>query len=96
MLSAAKTWYIDSTFKVVHWPFTQLFTINTFVKSNNNAKQLSLVFVVLLEKKKKRRQKKYIIILNIQQLGLQPLYQQNEDVYKYVRKMMALPFLHHH
>ena len=31
LLSKSKTWYVDGTFKVVKEPFTQLFTIHSFV-----------------------------------------------------------------
>ena len=42
ILSEAKNWYIDATFKVIHKPFTQLFSIHVFVKSGESAKQIPL------------------------------------------------------
>ena len=35
LLSRSKTWYVDGTFKVVKKPFTQLFTIHSFVRSGS-------------------------------------------------------------
>ena len=40
LLSRAKMWYMDATFKVVREPFTQLFSIHAFVKQNDNVKQV--------------------------------------------------------
>ena len=34
LLSQAKMWYVDATFKVVQEPFKLLFSIHTFVKQN--------------------------------------------------------------
>ena len=34
--------------------------------------------------------------LQIQEVGLQPAYQQNDVIFKYLKKIMALPFLPHH
>ncbi len=42
LLSKSKTWYIDGTFKVVKEPFTQLFTIHSFVRSGECVKQVPL------------------------------------------------------
>ncbi|KAJ7369715.1 PC4 and SFRS1-interacting protein [Desmophyllum pertusum] len=39
-LSRAKTWYIDGTFKLCRHPFTQLLTINAFVRKDDYAKQV--------------------------------------------------------
>ena len=47
ILFEAKNWYIDATFKVVHKPFTQLFSIHAFVKSGESAKQIPLSFAVM-------------------------------------------------
>lgn len=49
----AKTWYIDDTFKLVRRPFTQLLTINAFVRSGESFKQVSLVYVLMSSRKKK-------------------------------------------
>lgn len=46
-LTKAKTWYIDSTFKLCGHPFTQLLTINAFVRRENRAKQVPLLFAVM-------------------------------------------------
>ena len=52
-LHKAKTWYIDGTFKLVRHPFTQLLTINAFVRKEQDTKQVPLVFVLMSGKKKK-------------------------------------------
>lgn len=69
VLSRAKTWYIDATFKVVKSPFSQLLSIHAFVKSDSAMKQLPLCFVLMSGKKKTDYKKvhayKYFYLNNI-------------------------------
>ena len=51
-LVKVKNWYVDGTFRICRQPFNQLFTINPFVKSSDQAKQVPLLFVVMSGKKK--------------------------------------------
>ena len=46
-LTKAKTWYIDGTFKLCRHPFSQLLTINAFVRKDNCVKQVPLLFVIM-------------------------------------------------
>ena len=52
LLSKAKRWYVDGTFKLCCPPFTQLFTINAFVRQDDHAKQVPLLFVLMSSKRK--------------------------------------------
>ena len=52
-LVQAKNWYVDGTFKLCGQPFSQLFTINAFVRSGEQAKQVPLLFVVMSGKRKR-------------------------------------------
>ncbi|XP_053380312.1 uncharacterized protein LOC128548830 [Mercenaria mercenaria] len=79
LLSNAKTWYIDGTFKIVTKPFYQLVSIHAFIKSDGNMKQLPLCFALMSGKKSKDYKKHE--------------YEQNGSVYNLLRKVFALPFL---
>ena len=47
LLNRAKSWYVDATFKLYRQPFTQLLTVNAFVKAVDYVKQVPLVFVLM-------------------------------------------------
>ena len=51
LLNRAKSWYVDATFKLC--PFSQLLTVNAFVKADDYTKQVPLVFVHMSGKKKR-------------------------------------------
>ena len=53
VLSKSKTWYIDGTFKLCRQPFSQLLTVNAFVRNDDHVKQVPLVFVVMSGRKKR-------------------------------------------
>ena len=47
LLTTAKEWYLDATFKSVGAPFTQLWGIHAFIKQGNSMKQVPLVHVLM-------------------------------------------------
>ena len=53
LLSRAKTWYVDGTFKVVRAPFAQLASIHAFIKKEGHLKQVALCFVYMSGRKTK-------------------------------------------
>lgn len=53
VLSKSKRWYVDATFKLCRHPFSQLWTVNAFVKNGDHVKQVPLVFVIMSGKKKR-------------------------------------------
>jgi len=52
LLVLAKCWYADGIFCLVQAPFTQLFSIHTFVRSGESMKQVCLAFIVMSGKAK--------------------------------------------
>ena len=50
-LSRAKGWYIDGTFKLCRHPFTQLLSINGFVRKDDHVKQVPFLFVLMSGRK---------------------------------------------
>lgn len=53
VLSRAKKWYVDGTFKLCRAPLKQLLTVNGFVRSGDCKKQVPLLFVIVSDRKKK-------------------------------------------
>ena len=49
----AENWYVDGTFKLCRQPFSQLFTINAFMKSGDQAKQVPVLFIIMSGRKKR-------------------------------------------
>ena len=52
VLSKSKTSYIDATFKLCRRPFTQLLTVNAFVKNDDHVKKVPLVFALMSGREK--------------------------------------------
>jgi hypothetical protein len=48
LLSKCKFWYVDGTFKAVQRPFTQLFSVHSFIQQDSHIKQIPLYYVIML------------------------------------------------
>ena len=53
LLSKAKRWYADGTFKVVRCPFHQLWSLHAFIKDDDKIKQIPLVYCLMSRRRKK-------------------------------------------
>ncbi|XP_033759427.1 uncharacterized protein LOC117341641 [Pecten maximus] len=51
LLEKTRTWYMDGTFRMVNEPWTQLFSMHGFVKSDDNMKQIHLAFCFMSGKR---------------------------------------------
>ena len=71
VLSRAKSWYVDGTFKLCRHPFSQLLTVNAFVRADDHAKQVPLLFVLMSGRKKKDYKAVFLAILDV--LPIRPL-----------------------
>ena len=47
LLKTAVRWYADGIFKIINFPFTQLFSLHGFLKKNGQLKQVPLCFVFM-------------------------------------------------
>ena len=65
LIQRSKTRYVDGTFKVVKAPFTQLFTIHSFVRSGNCTKQIPIAFILMSGKRKRDYRKVLRVIRRI-------------------------------
>ena len=60
IMSNAKVWYLDGTFRIINRPFHQLFGIHCFVKSGQCTKQFPVCFVFITH----RRYDDYVSVLS--------------------------------
>jgi hypothetical protein len=62
---------VDGTFKLCRHPFSQLLTVNAFVRADDHAKQVPLAFVLMSGRKKKDYKAIFQAILEV--LPISPL-----------------------
>lgn len=63
LLRKAKSWYLDETFKFCQHPFKHVLTISAFVRSEDDAKQVPLVFILMSGSEKKDYRKVNVLPL---------------------------------
>ena len=47
LLRDSRRWFVDGTFKIIRRPFTQLWSIHTFIQKDGDTKQVPLAFVLM-------------------------------------------------
>ena len=138
-LAHSKRWYMDATFHVVKAPFTQLFSVHSFLHQDGETKQVPLAFILMSGKRAvdyqgvltalidrlPREPRVEEVILDYeaamwkavrqvipdatikgcafdwgqavwrkaQESELQVAYQEDKDIFNFIRKLLALPFL---
>ena len=64
-LARAKSWYINATFKLCRRPFSKLMTVNAFVRKDDHAKQVLLLFMLMSGHKKSDYRKVFEELIEI-------------------------------
>ena len=89
-LREARTWYIDGTFKLVRRPFQQLLSVNAFVRKEECAKQVPLVFVLISGRRKNDYKKVYIHLLFFFHHNNRPLSRRSRLSFLFIIKMILV------
>lgn len=65
LLAKAEGWYMDGTFKLCRHPFTQLFSINVFVRREDCVKHVPVLFVIMSGRKARDYRKVFEKVIEI-------------------------------